>query len=156
MGQLSDYDLPTESVTLRGGKQIALRGLAFEDLWIIAQAHGVQATLLFEKMVNREKLEFAEARAIFSGLLPQVPELVATAIACAADDYPAGVQNARRIGPRVQLEALEKIFKLTIESEAEVKALGEDLVRILVEVTGFAKALKAPLSEAGFGESVVE
>lgn len=153
MGQLSSYVLPTEEVRLPGGQTITVRGLAFEDFWIIAQTNGPQAASLFQKMVKKENFDLEEARKVFQGILPQMPELVGVAIALAADDFPAGEHNARRLPPRVHLDALEKIFKLTIESEAEVKLLGEQLVGLLMKLTGFAKNLKAPLSEAGFGES---
>lgn len=153
MGQLTRLKQATETVTLKSGEQIVFRGLSFEDFWIIAMDHGPQATLLFNKIVNKEKFDYSEVRAIFQGLLPQMPSMVAAVIALAADEHtPDGVEAAKRLSALVQLESLEKIFKLTIEGEAELKQLGELLVRLMSGATGFAQQMRAPLSEAGFGE----
>lgn len=152
MGQLTALTPNTRIVSTRGGP-LNLRGLAFEDFWIIANSHGPEASMLFAKVVNKEKIEASEVGTILGSILPQSPKLVAKVIALSADDdTEEGRQAAARIEPRAQLEALETIFELTIESEAELKKFMESILRMLAGATTLVQQMRLPLSEAGFGE----
>lgn len=157
MGQLSALKTPTINVPINDKQSIDVRGLAFEDFFEIARSHGPEASMLFAKIVNHEKIEADEIMAIMKGLLPQCPKLVATVIALACDDAsPEGLKVAGKLKPAVQLAALEAIFLLTIESEAELKKFMESILRMLAGTTKLVQQMRLPLSEAGFGDSVVQ
>jgi hypothetical protein len=152
MGQLTALKQPTTTIKTSGG-DLTVRGLAFEDIWTLAVDHGPHATLLFNKVINQERFDMAETRVIFQDLIPQMPSIVAATIALAVDEYtPEGMDVAKKLSPRVQLDAIEAILKLTIESEAELKKLVESVIRMLSGATGLITQMRLPLSEAGFGE----
>lgn len=153
MGQLTALTPNTCVIQTKGGP-LTLRGLAFEDFWSLATSHGPEASMLFSKVINKEKIEPGEVSTILGSVLPQSPKMVAKVIALAADeDTDDGRKVAARLEPRVQLEALEAIFALTIESEAELKKFMESILRMLAGGTILVKQMRLPLSEVGFGES---
>jgi hypothetical protein len=153
MGQLTALAPNTRVVETKGGP-LTVRGLAFEDFWTIANSHGPEASMLFAKLVNKEKVEVGEIKVILGSILPQSPKMVAKVIALACDeDTEEGRKVASRLEPRVQLETLEAIFALTIESEAELKKFMGVILRMLGGATTLFQQMKLPLSEAGFGDS---
>lgn len=152
MGQLTALTPNVQTITTKGGP-LTLRGLGFEDFWAIAASHGPEASMLFSKVINKEKIDPAEVSVIFKSIMPQSPKMVAKVIALACDeDTEEGRDAARKLGPISQLEALETIFTLTIESEAELKKFMESILRMLAGTTTLVKQMRLPLSEAGFGE----
>lgn len=154
MGQLTALTLPSTTITLPNGQKITVRGLAFEDLFAIAKDHGPEATMLFTKLMNKEKVEDTDVRVVMTGLLPEVPAMAAMAIALAADDDgPEGRAVARRLSPRIQVELLQAIFLHTIESESELKKFVESIIEMIAQATGVIQVMRLPLSEAGFGVS---
>lgn len=147
---LGDLVLATAEVKTPGGS-FSVRGLALADVMMISQSFGPQAAMLFTKVINKEKILEADVRTILMDLLPQAPDMLALAIALAADE-PDMVSKVRKLQPQYQLAALESIFQLTFEGEAELKKFMESIIRMLVGATGLVEQMRLPLSEAGFGE----
>ena len=151
MGRLRDIHIPTTVIETPGGS-FAVRGLSFSDLVLIANTHGPQAAMVFQKVTGGEKLTVGDVRSILAHIVPQVPDLAAAVIAMATDDYtPETIQVARRLNFQYQLAALEGILNNTFQSEAELKKFMESVVRMLTTATATVQQIRLPLSEAGFG-----
>ncbi|PZQ95195.1 MAG: hypothetical protein DI533_20300 [Cereibacter sphaeroides] len=87
-------------------------------------------------------------------IVPQVPEVAIALIAMAADDYTnEGIEAAGRLPMGVQIEAMQKTFEVTFESDAELKKLGESLLTSIAQMTGSLKKMQLPLSELGISVS---
>lgn len=151
---LRDVRIQTTEIQTPGGN-FAVRGISFSDLVVIANSHGPQAAIVFQKITGGEKLTVFDVRAILANIAPQVPDLVAAVIALASDDYtPEAISTARRLNFQHQLAALEGIVSNTFQSEAELKKCMESITRMLVGATATIQQIRLPLSEAGFGEYV--
>jgi hypothetical protein len=147
---LEDLQLATVEIPTPGGS-FSVRGLALADIVTISQNFGPQAAMLFSKIVNKEKILETDIRTIIMDLLPQAPDMLAMAIALSAD-APKMAPKVMKLQPQYQLAALEAIFQLTFESEAELKKFMESIIRMLVGATGLVEQMRLPLSEAGFGD----
>lgn len=150
---LRDLQLPSTEIKTPGGS-FNVRGLAFSDIVTLANTHGPVVAMVFAKITNGEKIAEKDVKTILTSVAPQVPDLVAAAIALAADDYePETIAVARKLNFQYQLEALEAIFHNTFQSEAELKKFMESIIRMLSGATGLVKQMRLLPSELGFGES---
>jgi hypothetical protein len=150
---LRDLQLPTSTVSTPGGN-FDVRGISFSDVMVVANTFGPQAAMVFAKLTNGQKVQVDDVKSVLANIAPQVPELVAGVIALAADDYsPEGIAMAGKLNFHVQLDALEKIFHNTFQSEAELKKFMESIIRMITGATGVLDQMRLPLSEAGFGAS---
>lgn len=152
---LRDLKLPSTTIETPGGS-FDVRGLSYSDLMTLATAHGSQMALLFGKITSGGGMAISEERvkATIANLAPQFTEIVAGAIALAADEYnPEGIAVASKLSFNKQTEALEAIFMNTFQSEAELKKFMETIIRMITGVRVTLDQVRLPLSEAGFGAS---
>lgn len=150
---LRDLKLPSTNIETPGGS-FEVRGLSYSDLMMLATTHGSQLGLLFGKITEGGGSPITEERvkSTISNLAPQFAEIVAAAIALAADDYsPEGIEIASRLSFNKQTEALEAIFLNTFQSEAELKKFMETIIRMITGARVTLDQVSLPLSEAGFG-----
>jgi hypothetical protein len=153
MGQLSDMTITTSVVKTPNG-DFSVRGISFSDITLLVSSHGAEITLLFTKFTNGEALNERDVKTVLFSLMPQMPDLVAEAIALAADDYtPEAIANVRKIPFQYQFEALEKIYQNTFTTDAELEKFMESIIRMLAKATGLVQQMKLPISDLGFGAS---
>jgi hypothetical protein len=114
---LSKLAFPSEVVHTSGGA-LELRSLSFADMTALYSRHAARAEEAFAMVM---------------------PEIVADVIAFAAGE-PEMASVALRLSPPVQLEAIEKIAKLTFKSEEDAKKVLEGVVRMMNVATNLLGA----------------
>ncbi len=153
---LADLKLPTETVEIPDMGDFTVRGLSLPDLSHIMRLHGTALEAIYLENVVRAGDEAPEMSisSIGTAVLQSAPEAVALAIALAADE-PNLVGVARKLPIAAQMDAIEKVLKLTFYTEDELGNLigavlrgSESVQRVL------SKALPNALSEGGSEASV--
>lgn len=157
--KLRDYVIATREVEGSGGS-FTVRGLNTRDIAVVLQTHGPAIAKTFGDVIAQvkagKKTTFTteDTKEAIRQIIPQVPEVAVALIAMAADDYTnEGIEVAGRLPMGVQIIALQQVFEVTFESEAELKKLGELLLTSIAQMTGSLKKMQLPLSELGIGES---
>lgn len=135
MGQLSGLTIIRASVDYRG-QPIELRGLTAEDVIRAAHDFGPQLALLFGKISTGDMVADGDVKKTIAHLSTEFPGVIAACIALAADDYPSGVENARKLPVAVQIECVEAVFNETFYSEAELEKFMESLSRLMEAGSG--------------------
>lgn len=149
---LRDLQLPTETIDTPGGS-FTVRGLSFSDIMILVNSHGPQVAALYSTYVDGGDLNMQDFRKAIPELLNQAPRLIAQAIALASNDgSQEAVDIAVQLPVNAQLDALDKLFRLTLTSEAELKKLLERLIDMISGTNGALQMLQTTASGAGFGE----
>lgn len=128
---LEDYDVLTEKVDLPGGKSFAVRGLSLIDIAPLIAGRRKQIEAFFTRYAKKAGLRknVSTDMVIDAGmdLLSIAPELAAEIIASAADT-PHLAAKVSKLPLTAQMEALEKIGRLTFDAaggpEKFVAALG--------------------------------
>lgn len=147
MEALSNLVLRTDSVEVPvegGTSSLKLRGLSADAIAFMAQFHGEALGAVYTRAVQGG-IDATNVVAALDELLSEAPILAATAIAFAADE-PDAIEQAAALPLGTQIEALEKIFRLTFEGESAPKAWA--IVRNLAETIA-AKLNLRETSEAG-------
>ncbi len=131
MTGLSAFKPLTETVTFPGG-EFAVRGLALEDFTILRKYHAPM-TELFERYVGEASLErmdresgldlnLGEMKDVVLAGLETAPALIGDTIARAADET-ENPHAARTLPMGVQIDAIGKIVKLTLEAEGGMEKM---------------------------------
>lgn len=140
MGNLTSLKIKREKVELDEKQSFEVRAISTNDIMVIASDHGAKMALLFGKLTDARdsgSITGDGVRDIIFDLAREFPEVAATVIAMAADEYTDdGMAFANQIPFTVQVDAIEKIFGLTFASEGAVKKLMESLTRMLMGVSG--------------------
>lgn len=128
---LKDLKLPTDTVEVPGGGSFAVRGLSSSDLMTLLGAHSEQLSELFgifskrlagarvsDGAVDPSTIDLSgiDLVAILRDVVREAPTLVAGIIWTADAHWtgdPADMEAAKRLPVLVQIEAIEKIGKLT-------------------------------------------
>ncbi len=159
MGKLRDYVISTRDVVGPGGS-FTVRGVNARDIAVVFNMHGPAMAKIFSDVIAQAKsgkrttFTNADTMDVIRDIVPQVPEVAVALIAMAADDYtPEGIEAAGKLPMGVQIEALQKTFEVTFESEAEIKKLGELLLTSIAQMTGSLKKMQLPLSDLGISVS---
>lgn len=150
---IKNYTEPTAKIPLPRGGEFYVRGLSFAQIAPMVREHGPALALLFAKgkemadSFNTEGLDTDGLMAVGMVALNQAPALVAAIIAEAMveDDVPIKdrMTIAGRFPAPIQIECLEQIVGLTLETEGGLGNLAETLTRIFEGLTTSLKGLKA-------------
>lgn len=124
---LSSFKPQTEAVKFPGG-EFAVRGLALEDITVLLRDHFTTVSALWDKYVNEAAIDavgqaapetaagLADYGSVITEALDIAPSLMADVIALAAGE-PDQAAAARTLPTGVQLDAIEKVVRLTLEAE---------------------------------------
>lgn len=125
------------------GESTTLRGLGFADLVVLYSSNQKIAEDLFMSYTAAtgfgSNLD-AEGRIIVDFLV-SAPNIAAQIIAMASDE-PEMVETAARLPMATQIEALEKIVRLTLATEGGLGKLVETVKRVFEEATSSLNNLK--------------
>lgn len=151
---LHDYQLPTERVDIDAKNHFTVRGVSFEDITKLVNKHGPVCVLIYTKFTEskgKHGLRPETIGQLISLAMGQFPDAVAEMIAIAAEE-PETVSTVQRLPLGIQLDAIEKIVRLTFTGEADVKKLVETVTRMAGAVAANIDALNAPTtSDSGSG-----
>lgn len=127
---LSDFQVPTESVALPGGNSFTVRGLSVDDITQLVNAHRPALEAIFNKFEEQGDLSLEMTATIVEGMISSFPGFVAQAIALAADEPGEGAK-VRKLPVSIQVEAVERIGRLTFISEGGLKNVLATVVKII-------------------------
>lgn len=156
--QLTDLGFETEEVVIRPAKNnapaqvLAVRGIAFTDIMKLFRVHGPDMIRLYTALTVEDGEE-ADIGPLFVQAIQQAPELVADLIVLAADqtDTVGAHRVAMRLPLPVQLDALEKITRLTLEDHGGLGELLQTVVRMFGGLNNMLQSLSA--SKTGSDQS---
>lgn len=153
--KLSDLRLPEETVQLPGGESFAVRGVSLQDTIALVRHHGPALSNLFNQITSGKDVRIDAMLSVATTLLEQAPEMVAELIALASgESTPEAVAGAARLPLPVQLDALEKIGKLTFFAEGGLGKFAETVIRVMQGTSGAINELQLPSpSKAGSASS---
>lgn len=138
-----------ETVQVDDSQSFTVRGITLFDIMQAVGDFGPQMALAFGKMTSREgtgPLTPDDVKAHIRDLAKEFPDVLAAAIAMASDDYSkAAMDVTKQLPMSVQLDAIEKVARLSFRSEAEVGKLMESLVRAVAGATGALTKVELPL-----------
>ena len=153
---LRDLELPTAEITVSDTGSFRVRGLSLADMSSLVNKHGKIIGVLFDKirdeMVQRSEVTAADVQYYAKMLFDEAPDVVANAIALAADEPDMG-EKVKGLRFTVQLIALEQVILLTFANEAELKKLVEIVTQWLGKINSEAEKLRNLPSLVGSGES---
>jgi hypothetical protein len=147
---LRDYELPSETVKIDEKGSFLVRGISFEDISRLVQAHGPVLAMVYAKFTtlkDGEGLRPETLGKLVTSVMDQFPEAVADMIAIAAEERDQAAK-IRRLPVGVQLDAIEKIIRLTFSGEAELKKVVEIVTRMAQGVQGAMTSLNAPIASS--------
>lgn len=153
---LRDLELPTAEIKVSDTGNFCVRGLSLADMSSLVNKHGKIIGVLFNKirdeMVQRSEVTSADVQYYAKMLFDEAPDVVANAIALAADEPDMG-EKVKGLRFTVQLIALEQVILLTFANEAELKKLVEIVTQWLGKINSEAEKLRNLPSLGGSGES---
>lgn len=156
---LRDLELPTAEIKVSDTGSFHVRGLSLADMSSLVNKHGKIVGVLFDKIrdeiVQRSEVTTADVQYYAKMLFDEAPDVVANAIALAADEPDMG-EKVKGLRFTVQLIALEQVILLTFANEAELKKLVEIVTQWLGKINSEAEKLRNLPSLVGSGESVVK
>ena len=140
---LKNLQLPTESITI-AGEVIPLNGLSLPDVTTLIRRHGAAMNDIFERVSGEVKKgeENFDVKSILVTLAQETPVVVAEIICLSARELDA-VEETLRLPFPVQIEALEKIVRVTFDAEGGVKNFAETVIRIANSLSGSIQALNS-------------
>lgn len=118
----------SEQVEVPGG-HLTVRGLGLDSMMFLLRTHGEPLRTAYQNALD-DKLEPAAAQAAVLSMIAETPTLMACIIACGCGE-PDEWERALSLPLVAQLDAIEKILRLTTEAEGGPKKLMETLVRLL-------------------------
>lgn len=137
-----------EAVLLPDGQSFEVRGLSLFDIMSVLNAYGPQMSIVFGKLTAAKRqgpITGGMVKETIASLTQEFPDLLAAAVALAADDYsPEGIRIVKQLPLPAQVQAVETIFSLTFQGEGDVGKLAESLSRMLVAVSGALTDLTLP------------
>ncbi|NRC54125.1 phage pre-tape measure protein [Neoaquamicrobium sediminum] len=112
---LKGYRLPTLDVELPGGDSFPVRGLSLPDITFLVSRHGDTMRTLFDRYSGDETIAISDLASVGTSILETAPTLAAEIVAVAADE-PDEMETIMRLPFPVQVDALEKVGKLTFDT----------------------------------------
>ncbi|RVC71278.1 hypothetical protein EN759_00240 [Mesorhizobium sp. M00.F.Ca.ET.038.03.1.1] len=145
MSQLETLTIPFETVTF-GTNVLKVYGLSLPHITHIVRHHRAVVADLYTQAIAG-KLDVSSAEQLAVGLIDDFAPLAALVIACGLGEP----ENAERLAKMnlplmVQIDALDKIIRLTIQAEGGVGKLTEIVTRV---VAAQAKLTSLKTSIAG-------
>lgn len=126
---LSRYLIATEKVEIPGNEDLVVRGLGVPEAVFLARSFFSEMQSLLEQAIAG-KLDGSSAESVIASLGENAPRLMGAIIACAADE-PDQVGTAMRLPLSVQIDALEKIGRLTFVGEGGAEKFMETVIKML-------------------------
>lgn len=128
---LSDFKVPTQTITAGGGQSFAVRGISADDLTFLLTRHPNELQTVIDQFMQMSNDKLSDDNAMSEFLLTFLPKiamsfapLVQSIIACASDDTgEAALAAAKRLPLSVQVDALVAIFNLSFEDPTGIKKL---------------------------------
>lgn len=127
MSQLETLIIPSETVTV-GEQTLTVYGLGLPHITYIVRHHRQVLADLYVKAITGELPGSVEEIAM--GIMDDFAPLAGLVIACGVGE-PEQASKAAQLGFAVQVDALEKISKLTLEGEGGLEKLMESVTRAL-------------------------
>lgn len=129
---LKDFTPATETVAYPDGN-FAVRGLSLEDLTVLVRAHYKPLSELFDRYVGEAaaaaadevsggQLKLGDVSDVVLEVLETAPGLLADVISRAAGE-PDQAHMARMLPTSTQIDAIEKVIRLTLEAEGGLEKL---------------------------------
>ncbi len=143
---LTAFEPKTEMVELPGGGSFAVRGLSLEDFTVLLRAHYEPISTLFDRYVAESAAEavdqketggvmgLGDVRGVVLEALEHAPGLIGDVIARAAEET-ENPHRARLLPMGVQIDAIEKVIRLTLEAEGGLEKLVETVSRLAGSLT---------------------
>lgn len=138
---LSAFTPKTEKVEFPGG-DFAVRGLSLEDFTVLLRSYYDPAKAIFDRYVTEATIEaldevdnggdslgLGDVKGVVLEALETAPGLIGDLIARAADETDNPL-IARTLPMGVQIDAIEKIVRLTLEAEGGMEKLVEAVVKL--------------------------
>lgn len=141
---LKDYQVPTERVDLPGGGEgnfIVVRGLSLADITALVDGFRPQLEQVFSMIESQTDLTLEDGAAMAYTMIQSFPRLVAKGIALAAGE-PDEADTVLDLPGATQIDALEKIGRLTFEGNSPKKVL-ETVIRVLQGSRGAIEDMRA-------------
>jgi hypothetical protein len=155
MGKLSDVVIATKEIEVAPGSSFSVRGINLFDIQRLLVDHAPAMKDLFEQAVQMRQsgtpFTPETIKGLLVGALKQFPDMIVAAIAYAADE-PEAVDQVKRLPVVAQLEALQSMIVLSIESDAQLKKLMEIVIQMIEGFATGMTSLNQP-SIVGFGAS---
>lgn len=150
------YVAPTETVALPDGSKFTVRGLSPEDVGVLVRNYYDALNDLFNTYVKTAAKASASNEApkvappadiapIVLNLSETAPRLVAHAIALAAEE--PDVDKAKQLGLGIQIDAITKVLRLTLEAEGGLEKLMESVSRLADSAAGGLRAGRSPSTD---------
>lgn len=139
---LKSIKLPEAKVELPDGQSFPVRGLSLNDVVVLVRNHGDQLGKMFSEFSKQSDLTAESVAGFALPLLQAAPQLAAEIIAAGSGDSDSWPEAMLLPFP-VQLDALEKVARLTFESGGGPKKLVETVIRLAQGTTGLLESLKA-------------
>ena len=150
---IKNLTIPERTITVGEAGEISVRGISLADLMTVVNVYGPQATMAFAKVQKMDSLDVADVRTLIGSMATEFPDMVAAAMALAAESYdPDTIALLKRIPFHKQIEVIEAIFSLTFSQEGEIKKLIGSLTAMMAEVSGALTDIQLP-SLTGTGAS---
>ncbi len=143
---LTAFEPKTEIVELPGGGSFAVRGLSLEDFTVLLRAHYEPISTLFDRYVAESAAEavdqketggvmgLGDVRGVVLEALEHAPGLIGDVIARAAGET-ENPHRARLLPMGVQIDAIEKVIRLTLDAEGGLEKLVETVSRLAGSLT---------------------
>lgn len=148
---LKDLKLPTAQVVIPGNDPIVVRGLSTVEIEVLIREHRNTAVALFDQF----KTQAANSEnPISTGLeiLQMAPELIARAIAMAADE-PDAADVVLKLPTSVQLTLAGQVLALTLTVEGDLGKLMGLLMANLGKVSAVLSGLSKSLADKAKSKS---
>lgn len=143
---LKGYRLPTLEVELPNDGQFVVRGLSLPDITFLVGRHGDTLRTLFDRYSTNGDVVIDDLGGIGTSVLETAPTLAAEIVAIAADE-PDEIDTIMKLPFPVQVDALEKVGKLTFDTAGGPKKVIETVIRVLRGVSDLTVDLRT--SKAG-------
>jgi hypothetical protein len=156
--KLSDIKIDTATVEVDARQSFEVRGITFADLMEMTKDHLPAMRTIFDTFMKNRANGAVFGKEEVTGLLldavKEFPELIFRAIAMAADE-PDMVGLVKKLPMTAQLEAVEKICRLSLKTDADIKKFQETILRLIQGTTGLFTNMTMPLDTlmTGYGKS---
>lgn len=153
MGRLKDIVIARETVEVDAEQSFQVRGVSLADVTILFRTYTDEMIQLYDEF-DRQRVPGTTVTSQFvselaMSALKEVPELIFAVCAVAADE-PEAVGTFKQLRTSVQIDAITKVVKLSITSEAELKKVQEAVTLLIQKVTHLMPKNVREQFEAGF------
>lgn len=135
---LKDIQIPTVDVQVGSGS-FAVRALNLTDIEHLIRQHGEDLRGLFKEFITDAKngsTQLSDLTPIISQVVTRAPALIVDVIALAADADAEDKTKLAKLGAGVHLDALGKIFTITLSTEGDMGKALETVIKVLGSVNG--------------------